>query len=113
MHHRDKFPCGAYVNKYCWTTKINVFFAFKDYFDTEESAFQAVKLGKAWGALSFTTNYSASLRERIDEGQYASDLILDDSIVSIWLDESSIIIIHFVNIIQIPILIILINNHHT
>lgn len=64
-------------------------FALKDFFDTEESAFKAVKLGKAWGALSFTTNYSSSLRERIEEGQQATDLMLDDSIVSIWLDESS------------------------
>lgn len=65
------------------------YFALQDYFDDEESAFRAVKLGKAWGALSFTSNYSTSLRERIDEGQSASDWVLDDSIVSIWLDESS------------------------
>lgn len=63
--------------------------ALQDYFDDEESAFQAVKSGKAWGALSFTSNYSSSLRERIDEGQSVSEWILDDSVVSIWLDESS------------------------
>lgn len=61
----------------------------QDFFDDEESAFRAVKLGKAWGALSFNSNYSISLKERMDEGQSTSDIVLDDSIVSIWLDESS------------------------
>lgn len=64
-------------------------FYVQDYFDDEESAYQAVKRGKAWGTLSFTTNYSQSLRQRMEEGQYADNLILDDSIVSIRLDESS------------------------
>ncbi|XP_050429467.1 ABC transporter G family member 23 [Adelges cooleyi] len=60
-----------------------------DFFDDEESAFRAVKLGKAWGALMFTPNYTTSLRQRIDLGQDASEWILDDSCVSIWLDESN------------------------
>lgn len=66
-----------------------VSFTPQDFFDDEESAFKAVKLGKAWGALSFTTNYSLSLRERMEEGQSATEFILNDSVVSIWLDESS------------------------
>jgi len=61
----------------------------KDYFDDEESAFRAVKRGKAWGAISFTSNYSTSLKQRMDDGTDATEWALDDSVVSIWLDESS------------------------
>lgn len=62
---------------------------FQDFFDDEDSAFRAVRKGKAWGALSFSSNYSLSLLERINEGQAAGEWVLDDSCVSIWLDESS------------------------
>ncbi|XP_050536009.1 ABC transporter G family member 23 [Daktulosphaira vitifoliae] len=60
-----------------------------DFFKDEESAFHAVKLGKAWGALMFTSNYTSSLKTRIEQGQSAQDWILDDSCVSVWLDESN------------------------
>lgn len=66
-----------------------MFCLIQDFFNDEESAFEAVKRGKAWGALSFSANYSTSLKERLEKAQYASDWILDDSLVSIWLDESS------------------------
>ncbi|KAL4148776.1 hypothetical protein QTP88_002935 [Uroleucon formosanum] len=60
-----------------------------DYFDDEESAFRAVKHGKAWGAISFTSNYSTSLMQRMDDGTDTTEWALDDSVVSIWLDESN------------------------
>lgn len=58
-------------------------------YDTEEEARHAVKKGRAWGAISFPSNYSESLMARIDYGRNAEDWDIDFAEMTIVMDMSS------------------------
>ncbi|KAI5693785.1 hypothetical protein M8J75_005740 [Diaphorina citri] len=60
-----------------------------DYYDTESTAFAAVRRGKAWGTLVFSANYTDALRQRIEMGKDAEPEVFDLSDVLINLDESN------------------------
>lgn len=70
-----------------WTYKCRLF--FQDYYDTEEKAIDAVKMGDAWGALYFTENFTDALVARMALGRESDDETLDQSEVRVWLDMSS------------------------
>ncbi|XP_034255676.1 ABC transporter G family member 23-like [Thrips palmi] len=53
------------------------------------SALEAVRAGKAWGALYFPANYSRFLAARHVWGRYASDKALNHSEISVWMDMSN------------------------
>lgn len=60
-----------------------------DYYETENSAFAAVRHGQAWGTMVFSVNYTEALKERIEMGKDADPGIFDMSDVHINLDESN------------------------
>jgi hypothetical protein len=66
-----------------------VCFAKQDRFEFEEEALEAVQKGRAWGALYFNSNYSDSLKVRLEEARYASELTVDQSNVMVQMDMSS------------------------
>lgn len=59
------------------------------FYETEEEAFEEVRRGRAWGALVFAANYSESLVERVEAGQFAEESTIDAAAVSVRLDMSS------------------------
>lgn len=62
---------------------------------------EQVRRGKAWGALVFASNYSASLIERTEAGQFADDWTLEASDVTVRLDMSSkFIFVHLISFIN-------------
>lgn len=58
-------------------------------FPSVASALDAVRAGRAWGALYFPANYSRFLAARHVWGRYASDKALNHSEMSVWMDMSS------------------------
>jgi hypothetical protein len=64
-------------------------FVKQDRFEFEEEAVEAVQRGRAWGALHFSSNYSESLKERIEDARFASELVIDQSSVMVQMDMSS------------------------
>ncbi|KAJ1525309.1 hypothetical protein ONE63_010131 [Megalurothrips usitatus] len=58
-------------------------------FPSIPSALEAVRTGKAWGALYFPANYSRFLAARHVWGRYASDKALNHSEISAWMDMSN------------------------
>ncbi|PNF21464.1 ABC transporter G family member 23 [Cryptotermes secundus] len=68
-----------------------------DRFEFEEESLEAVQKGRAWGALYFSSNYSHSLKERLEEARYASELIVNDSNVIVQMDMSNQHIGHLLN----------------
>jgi hypothetical protein len=66
-----------------------VCFAKQDRFEFEEEALEAVQKGRAWGALYFSSNYSNSLKERLENARYSSELTVNDSNVMVQMDMSS------------------------
>ncbi|XP_046742302.1 ABC transporter G family member 20-like isoform X1 [Diprion similis] len=58
----------------------------KDYYPDQNSAYEAVRNGKAVGAMFFSSNFSEALRNRRDNARYLTDEELDDSAVQISLD---------------------------
>lgn len=61
----------------------------KVYYPDVESAIKAVEVGKAWGALYFTENFTDALVARIALGRDADDETLDQSEIRVWLDMSN------------------------
>lgn len=68
-----------------------------DRFEFEEEALEAVQKGRAWGALHFSPNYSKTLRERIEDARYASEIVIDQSSVMVQMDMSNQHIGHLLN----------------
>uniref|UniRef100_A0A8D8T4G3 ABC transporter G family member 20 n=1 Tax=Cacopsylla melanoneura TaxID=428564 RepID=A0A8D8T4G3_9HEMI len=60
-----------------------------DYYETEPLAFDAVRHGRAWGTMVFSSNYTEALKERIELGKDADPEMVDLSDVLINLDESN------------------------
>lgn len=61
----------------------------QQYFDKYEDAQESVQHGKAWGVLGFSSNYSASLETRLEQGNNAINSDIDLSEININLDMSS------------------------
>lgn len=61
----------------------------QDQYQSIPAAIEAVRAGKAWGALYFPSNYSRFLAARHVWGRYASDKALNHSEISVWMDMSS------------------------
>lgn len=61
----------------------------KEYYETPESALEAVRLGEAWGAIYFTENFTDALVARMALGRDADEETLDQSEIRVWLDMSS------------------------
>ncbi|KAL1137921.1 hypothetical protein AAG570_009616 [Ranatra chinensis] len=61
----------------------------KDYYETPESAIEAVKTGNAWGAIYFTDNFTEALVARMVLGRDSEDETLDQSEMRVWLDMSN------------------------
>nr|CAD7428403.1 unnamed protein product [Timema monikensis] len=61
----------------------------KEFYPTQESANEAVRRGKAWGALYFTENFTDALVARIHLQEYADEETLDQSGIKVWLDMSN------------------------
>ncbi|XP_014252256.1 ABC transporter G family member 20 isoform X4 [Cimex lectularius] len=61
----------------------------KDYYETPESAIEAVKVGDAWGAIYFTDNFTDALVARMALGRDSDDETLDQSELRVWLDMSN------------------------
>ncbi|KAK7792210.1 hypothetical protein R5R35_000492 [Gryllus longicercus] len=61
----------------------------KEYYETPESAIEAVRMGDAWGALYFTENFTDALVARMLLGREADDETLDQSEIRVWLDMSN------------------------
>ncbi|XP_014273769.3 ABC transporter G family member 20 isoform X1 [Halyomorpha halys] len=61
----------------------------KEYYETPESAIDAVKVGDAWGAIYFTDNFTDALVARMALGRDSDDEILDQSEMRVWLDMSN------------------------
>lgn len=68
-----------------------------DRFEFEEEALEAVQKGRAWGALYFSSNYSHSLKERLEDARYASELVVNESNVMVQMDMSNQHIGHLLN----------------
>ncbi|XP_003246532.1 ABC transporter G family member 20 isoform X2 [Acyrthosiphon pisum] len=60
-----------------------------DYYDSPETAINAVKVGDAWGALYFTENFTDALVARMALGRESDEETLDQSEVRVWLDMSN------------------------
>uniref|UniRef100_A0A6B2E541 Putative abc transporter n=1 Tax=Phlebotomus kandelakii TaxID=1109342 RepID=A0A6B2E541_9DIPT len=58
-------------------------------YGSDSEAEESVRRGKAWGALSFPSNYSESLVERMQAGRYAPDEIFESSTMSVTMDMSN------------------------
>lgn len=58
-------------------------------YGSDSEAKDSVKRGKAWGALTFPSNYSMALMERVEAGRFAEDAILDEATMSVTMDMSS------------------------
>lgn len=58
-------------------------------YDNDEEASNAVKNGWAWGAITFSSNYSDALMARIDYGRNADDWDIEYSEMKIIMDMSS------------------------
>lgn len=50
---------------------------------------EAVRRGRAWGALHFSSDYSHNLKERMENARSASDLVVNQSSVMVQMDMSS------------------------
>jgi len=61
----------------------------QDYYESPETAIDAVRTGDAWGALYFTENFTDALVARMALGRESDDETLDQSEVRVWLDMSS------------------------
>lgn len=61
----------------------------KEYYPDAGSAVEAVRLGKAWGAIYFTENFTDALVARMALGREADDETLDQSEIRVWLDMSN------------------------
>nr|CAD7257242.1 unnamed protein product [Timema shepardi] len=61
----------------------------KEFYPTQESANEAVRRGKAWGALYFTENFTDALVARIHLQEYTDEETLDQSGIKVWLDMSN------------------------
>ncbi|KAG5679693.1 hypothetical protein PVAND_009246 [Polypedilum vanderplanki] len=59
------------------------------YYGTEDEAAEVVRRGKAWGAISFSHNYTESLVDRTDFGQNVPDSILEFAAMNVNLDMSN------------------------
>lgn len=57
-------------------------------FKTDEDAYEQVRRGLAWGSMVFTSNYSEALKERSEEGRFASDEDLAAAEIEVRLDMS-------------------------
>lgn len=63
--------------------------SIQEYYETPESAINAVKVGDAWGAIYFTDNFTDALVARMALGRDSDDETLDQSEMRVWLDMSS------------------------
>ncbi|XP_063216537.1 ABC transporter G family member 20-like [Bacillus rossius redtenbacheri] len=61
----------------------------KEFFDSAEAALEAVRRGRAWGALLFHENFTRGLLERATEQTLASDDSLEQGSVQVRLDMSN------------------------
>ncbi|XP_023314051.1 ABC transporter G family member 23 isoform X1 [Trichogramma pretiosum] len=61
----------------------------KEYYRDTESAIDAVRRGKAWGALYFYGNFSQELLARMALGKNVDDDVFEYSEVHVWLDMSN------------------------
>lgn len=61
----------------------------QEYYETPELATEAVRRGKAWGALYFTNNFTESLVARMALGRETDEDTLDQSEIRVWLDMSN------------------------
>lgn len=61
----------------------------QEYYETPELATEAVRRGKAWGALYFTDNFTESLVARMALGRDTDEDTLDQSEIRVWLDMSN------------------------
>lgn len=59
-----------------------------EHYDTAEAAYEQVRRGWAWGSMIFTSNYSDALKERSEEGRFATDEALAASEIEVRLDMS-------------------------
>lgn len=64
-------------------------FVKQDRFEFEDEAVEAVRKGRAWGALHFSSDYSLNLKERMENARSASDLVVNQSSVMVQMDMSS------------------------
>nr|CAD7197218.1 unnamed protein product [Timema douglasi] len=71
------------------TTSESANYATEEFYPTQESANEAVRRGKAWGALYFTENFTDALVARIHLQEYADEETLDQSGIKVWLDMSN------------------------
>ncbi|XP_055375521.1 ABC transporter G family member 20 [Condylostylus longicornis] len=59
------------------------------YFPDDDSAFEEVRRGRAWGVVVFAKNYSDSLVERTESGRSVDDYTIESAEVAIRLDMSN------------------------
>lgn len=65
------------------------FIIFKALYDDLEVAKSAAARNEVWGVMYMSPNFSRAIEERIGDGVHTNDLVVDESIVSIWMDMSS------------------------
>lgn len=72
---------------------INDKYFWKDYYDDFVDAKHAVRKGKAWAIIEFSSDFTQSLKNRSDLsiGSDGDEMlkILKDSEIRVWLDQSS------------------------
>lgn len=66
-----------------------MFDAFQNYQPTVEKSNDLVRHGKAWATLSFASNFSDSIRARVEGGRNVYEWDLVSSSVNVWQDKSS------------------------
>jgi len=59
------------------------------YYPTLEGAKDIVRAGKSWAAVEFKSNFSDSLRERINNAREITDADIEFSEVNVWQDQSN------------------------
>jgi hypothetical protein len=64
-------------------------FPQQQFYASEKEANEVVRRGKAWGALSFSHNYTESLVERTEYGQNVEDYTVNSAMLDVNLDMSS------------------------
>ena len=64
-------------------------FGNQDPFRDRETAVEAVQRGDIWGVVTFGSNYSESLVQRIDLGRYVDPSVIDSAEINFYMDMSS------------------------
>lgn len=69
-----------------YITELGDDIAERVYYQTEEEAYNAAKRTEVLGYIMFPSNFSESMRVRMEEGRYAADGAVENSVLSVHID---------------------------